>query len=91
MSNDTRQTALEWWGSLDLEIRLYLSSKYDMTLETGLQIEKIYNSEHTDVSAIFGNICRYCEDKEIYDKLSSYGDFYYKAKNYAFTTAKIKE
>lgn len=21
---------------------------------------------------------RYCEDKQIYDKLSSYGDFYYK-------------
>lgn len=26
------------------------------------------------------NICRYCEHQSIYDKLSSYGDFYYKVK-----------
>lgn len=23
-------------------------------------------------------ICRYCEDKQVYDKLGYYGDFYYK-------------
>lgn len=29
---------------------------------------------------IIKNICKYAEDKAIYDKLSSYGDFYYKIK-----------
>ena len=29
---------------------------------------------------ILKNICKYVEDKAIYDKLSSYGDFYYKIK-----------
>lgn len=23
-------------------------------------------------------ICRYCEDKQVYNKLGNYGDFYYK-------------
>lgn len=27
---------------------------------------------------IIENICRYCENKQIYDKLGNYGDFYYK-------------
>ena len=26
------------------------------------------------------NIIRYCEDKQVYDKLGAYGDFYYKLK-----------
>ena len=26
------------------------------------------------------SICQYCEDKAIYDKLTNYGDFYYKLK-----------
>lgn len=26
------------------------------------------------------SICRYCEDKAVYDKLANYGDFYYKLK-----------
>ena len=25
-------------------------------------------------------ICRYCEDQAVYDKLANYGDFYYKLK-----------
>ena len=29
---------------------------------------------------ILSNICKYCEDKAVYDKLSDYGDFYYKIK-----------
>lgn len=30
---------------------------------------------------IIKNIIKYCEDNQIYDKLSNYGDFYYKLKN----------
>ena len=30
--------------------------------------------------SIIENICKYCEDQAIYDKLSKYGDFYYKLK-----------
>lgn len=30
--------------------------------------------------SILSNICKYCEDKAVYDKLSDYGDFYYKIK-----------
>ena len=26
-------------------------------------------------------ICRYCEDKQIYNELENYGDFYYKLLN----------
>ena len=26
------------------------------------------------------NIIKYCEDKQVYDKLGAYGDFYYKLK-----------
>lgn len=29
---------------------------------------------------ILENICKYCEDQAIYDKLTKYGDFYYKIK-----------
>lgn len=25
-------------------------------------------------------VCKYCEDKQVYDKLGYYGDFYYKFK-----------
>lgn len=31
--------------------------------------------------SVIDNIIKYCEDKAIYDKLSNYGDFYYKLKN----------
>jgi hypothetical protein len=27
------------------------------------------------------SICKYCEDKAIFDKLGNYNDFYYKIKN----------
>ncbi len=30
--------------------------------------------------SIVQNILRYCEDKQVYDKLGKYGDFYYKLK-----------
>lgn len=30
--------------------------------------------------SIVDNILRYCEDKQVYDKLGAYGDFYYKLK-----------
>ena len=29
---------------------------------------------------ILKEVCKYCEDKAIYDKLWKYGDFYYKIK-----------
>ena len=30
--------------------------------------------------SVIEDICRYCETQAIYDKLSNYGDFYYKIK-----------
>jgi len=30
--------------------------------------------------SIVNNILRFCEDKQVYDKLGAYGDFYYKLK-----------
>ena len=29
---------------------------------------------------VIENICKYCEDMQVYDKLGRYGDFYYKLK-----------
>ena len=37
---------------------------------------------------ILENVCKYCEEQAIYDKLSKYGDFYYKIKT---EINKIKE
>ena len=30
--------------------------------------------------SILVNVCKYCENQAIYDKLGSHGDFYYKIK-----------
>ena len=30
--------------------------------------------------SIVNGILRFCEDKQVYDKLAAYGDFYYKLK-----------
>jgi hypothetical protein len=30
--------------------------------------------------SIIEDVCRYCEDKAVWDKLAGYGDFYYKLK-----------
>ena len=34
--------------------------------------------------SVVENIIKYCEDKQVYDKLGAYGDFYYKAKKAVF-------
>lgn len=31
-------------------------------------------------ASVLENVCMYCENYAIYDKLSNYGDFYYKIK-----------
>lgn len=33
-----------------------------------------------EIKTILEQVVRYCEDQAIYDKLSKYDDFYYKAK-----------
>ena len=39
------------------------------------------NKELVEVDkSLLKQICKYCEDKAIYDKLGMYGDFYYKLK-----------
>lgn len=40
----------------------------------------------TIVRSILENVCKYCENKAIYDKLCSHGDFYYKIKRLLNTT-----
>lgn len=35
-------------------------------------------SVETETVSILENVKEYCEDKAIYDKLSAYGDFYYR-------------
>lgn len=36
--------------------------------------------------SILENVCKYCENQAIYDKLGSHGDFYYKIKRLLNTT-----
>ena len=43
--------------------------------------EKINPNRNISVPiSVIEDICRYCEIQGIYDKLSNYGDFYYKIK-----------
>lgn len=39
------------------------------------------NSEISVSREILENVCEYCENMAIYDKLGNYGDFYYKIKS----------
>lgn len=40
--------------------------------------------------SIVNNILRYCEDKQVYDKLGAYGDFYYKLKKATQNENKVR-
>ena len=43
-------------------------------------IVKKFQTNEDKMKEILENVVKYCEDKAIYDKLTMYGDFYYKAK-----------
>jgi len=41
---------------------------------------KAFPTTDNQMKEILENVIKYCEDKQVYDKLTMYGDFYYKAK-----------
>lgn len=66
-------------------IQTYSDSGNAMTRSDGTVIvspAKTYTSNDLPIEAIM-NVIKYCEDKQIYDKLGYYGDFYYKLKNWS--------
>ena len=54
-------------------------------LKDGSSVDKYFEipkfeTTEQKTKEVLENIVKYCEDKEIYDKLTMYGDFYYKSK-----------
>ena len=54
-------------------------------LKDGSNVDKYFEipkfeTTEQKTKKVLEDVIKYCEDKEIYDKLTMYGDFYYKAK-----------
>ena len=56
------------------------ATKEDIKMLAELKRNLSPEAEITISREMAEEICRYCEDQAVYDKLGSYGDFYYKLK-----------
>lgn len=63
----------------DLEKGTYKTDEYN---ELKITWNKVVIQAEINPEEIIRNMVKYCEDKQIYDKLGNYNDFYYKAKEY---------
>lgn len=52
-----------------------------------MSTNKTMNNKSVSVPmSVIEDICKYCEHQAVYDKLSNYGDFYYKLKRLTANT-----
>lgn len=67
-----------WYFIEKVDNKPYFFKHITETLNNSVEIEGIIEVDEK----IIKNICDYCEEQAIYDKLGRYGDFYYKLIRY---------